>query len=194
MSPQEWLKVLRVGYLQGFIRQGGSSVKFGVVENPQDLNTVVQGVADIAQTEGYLTVQVEARRTKVQLIELLFHELARQIDWDRLAYDLLKKLFQDNGRRIPDQMDAFHWSALATMNGLDEASMQRDVNSWLETALYQDFEMSREFRLAMIQLCLAQLDVPRGQSPIAAAIKSWLRGDLKQVTPLKKMLIFQKVC
>ena len=194
MSPQEWLKVLRVGYLQGFIRQGGSSVKFGVVENPQDLNTVVQGVADIAQTEGYLTVQVEARRTKVQLIELLFHELARQIDWDRLAYDLLKKLFQDNGRRIPDQMDEFHWSALATMNGLDEASMQRDVNSWLETALYQDFEMSREFRLAMIQLCLAQLDVPRGQSPIAAAIKSWLRGDLKQVIPLKKMLIFQKVC
>jgi len=193
MSPQEWLKVLKVAYLQGFIRRGGSSVKFGVVENLQDLHMVVQGLMDLSKAEGYLTVQVEARRTKVQLIDLLFHELARQIDWDGLACDLVKKLFKDNGRRIPEQAEECQWACLASLNGCDEMTMQRDVNSWLEAMLYKNFQMSREFRLAMIQLCLAQLDAPYGKSPVAGAIKSWLRGDIKQMAPLKKMLIFQKV-
>ena len=53
--------------------------------------------------------------------------------------------------------------------------------------------MSREFRLAMIQLCLAQLDPSGRQSKEAGAIQSWLRGELRQMAALKKLLIFQKV-
>lgn len=193
MSPQEWLKVLQAGYLQSFVRRGGSTVKFGVVEHPQEMTAIVQGLSTVAQEEGYVTVHVEARRTKVQLIDLLFHEMARQIDWDDLALQFVGKLFQDNKRKMPEEPSECQWSNLASLNGCDEAALQRDVNSWLEGALYQNFQMSREFRLAMIQLCLAQLEAPRGKSVVAGAIKSWLRGDLKHMAPMKKMLIFQKV-
>ena len=71
MSPQEWLKVLKSAYLQGFIRQGGSSVKFVVVEEAQDTKAVVSGIGELACAEGFVTIEADSRQTKVQLIDLL---------------------------------------------------------------------------------------------------------------------------
>ncbi len=193
MSPQEWLNVLKTAYLQGFIRRGGSAVKFAVVEENQDTKPVTDGVGELSREEGFVTIEADARRTKVQLIDLLFREMARQIDWDALAFDYVKKLLKDNQRRIPERREECRWSSLSSLNGCDEATIQRDINSWLEGTLFQDFHMSREFRLAMIQLCLAQLESPDSQSKEAAAIKAWLRGELKQMSALKKLLIFEKV-
>jgi hypothetical protein len=193
MSPQEWLKVLKTAYLQGFIQGGGSSVKFGVVENVQDLSCVIDGVAETARALDFVTIHAEAGRTKVHLIDLLFHEMARQVDWDALAFEYLKRLFTEHHRSMPEQGDECGWNTVASLNGCDESVIQREVSSWLESALFQDFTMSREFRLAMIQLCLGQLEAPPGQSKRAGVIKDWFRGTLKQLGPMKKMLIFQKV-
>ena len=193
MSPQEWLKVLKSAYLQGFIGQGGSSVKFVVVEEAQDTKTVVTGVGELAREEGFVAIEADSRQTKVQLIDLLFHQMAKKVDWEALAFECVKKLFQENNRHIPEQREECSWASLASMNNCDAATIQRDVNSWLESRLFQDFQMSREFRLAMIQLCLAQLDPSGRQSKEAEAIQAWLRGELRQMAALKKMLIFQKV-
>ncbi len=193
MSPQEWLKVLKAAYLQGYIRRGGSSVKFVVVDEAQDTKTVVSGVGELAREEGFVTIQADSRKTKVQLIDLLFQEMSKQIDWEALAYEYVKKLFRDNERRIPENREECSWRCLASLNSCDEATIQRDVNSWLEGCLFQDFEMSREFRLAMIQLCVSQLDPSGRESKAAGVIQSWLRGELKQMSGLKKLLIFQKV-
>ncbi len=193
MSPQEWLNVLKTAYLQEFVRRGGSSVKFAVVEEAQDTKAVVAGVGVLAQEEGFVTIEADSRDTKVQLIDLLFQEMAKQVDWDALAFECVKKLFQENNKQIPDQREACNWGLLASLNSCDEATIQRDVNSWLERSLYQDYEMSREFRLAIIQLCVSQLDPVGRQSKEVAAIQSWLRGEIKQMSVLKKLLIFQKV-
>ena len=193
MSPQEWLKVLKTAYLQGFIRRGGSAVKFAVVEETQNTKPVTDGVGELSREEGFVTIAADARRTKVQLIDLLFREMARQIDWDALAFDYVKKLLKDNQRRIPERREECRWSSLSSLNGCDEATIQRDINSWLESTLFQDFHMSREFRLAMIQLCLAQLEAPDIRSKEAEGIKAWLRGELKHMSTLKKLLIFEKV-
>ena len=193
MSPQEWLKVLKVAYLQGFIRRGGSAVKFVVVEEAKDTKVVVAGVGEMAREEGFVTIEADSRQTKVQLVDLLFQEMAKHIDWEALAFEFVTKLFHENERRIPDKREECSWASLATLNNCDEATIQRDVNSWLENSLFNDFQMSREFRLAMIQLCLAQLDTSGRQSKEAGAIQSWLRGELRQMAALKKLLIFQKV-
>ncbi len=193
MSPQEWFKVLKSAYLQGFIRRGGSAVKFAVVEEAKDTKTVAFGVSDLAREEGYITIEADSRKTKVQLIDLLFHEMAKQIDWEGLAFEFVKKLFHEHQYQIPDHRMESHWSHVASLNNCDEATLQRDVNSWLESALFQDFNMSREFRLAMIQLCLAQLNGSESSSPESKGILSWLKGELRQMSTLKKKLIFQKV-
>ena len=193
MSPQDWFKVLKIAYLQGFIRRGGSAVKFAVVEEAQDTKAVVYGIGKLAREEGFVTLEVDSRKTKVQLIDLLFQDMAKHVDWEALAFEFVKKIFHENKRRIPEQREECSWSGLASLNNCDEDTIQRDVNSWLESSLFQDFQMSREFRLAMIQLCLAQIDASGRRSQEAGAIQSWLRGELRQMAALKKMLIFQKV-
>ena len=193
MAPQEWLNVLKVAYLQGFIRRGGSAVKFAVVEEASNTKPVVSGIEEIAREEGFLTLAADSRKTKVQLIDLLFQEMARRIDWEGLAFEFMKKLFHDHECQIPEQREECSWQCVASLNNSDEPTLKRDVNSWLERVLFQDFQMSREFRLAMIQFCLAQIDEVGRQSKEANAIRSWLCGELKQMSVLKKLLIFQKV-
>ena len=193
MSPQEWFKVLKTAYFEGFIRRGGSTVKFAVIDETQKARDVAQGIGDMGREQGFVTIHADARQTKVQLIDLLFHEMAKQINWDGLAFEFVRKLFLDNERKIPEEREACEWASLASLNDCDESTMQRDVNSWLEQALFQDFQMSREFRLAMIQLCLAQIGSSGVSSKEAVAIRAWLRGELKQMSSLKKLLIFQKV-
>ncbi len=193
MTSQEWLDILKTAYLQGFIRRGGSSVKFAVVEEASDTKSVVTGVEEIAGEEGFLTLAADSRKTKIQLVDLLFQEMAKQIDWEGLAFEYVKKLFGEHGCHIPAQREDCSWAGVAALNHSDESTLKRDVNSWLESSLYQDYQMSREFRLAMIQLCLAQVDEAGRQSKEAQALRSWLCGELKQMSVLKKLLIFQKV-
>ena len=71
--------------------------------------------------------------------------------------------------------------------------VRRDLHSWLERAIYRDPHMCQEFRLAMIRLCLAQLDVGDSSSFLTTAVKEWLRGELRQLSALKEALIFQKI-
>lgn len=193
MSPQEWLNVLKSAYLQGFIRRGGSAVKFAVVEEAQDAKAVSVGVGELSREQGFVTIHADSHCTKVQLIDLLFKEMARQIDWDALAFEYVTKLFREHQWKIPERREECCWSSLASLNSCDEATMHREVNAWLEGSLFQDFHMSREFRLAMIQLCVAQLELPDSPSKESGAIKAWLRGELKQMAALKKILIFEKV-
>jgi hypothetical protein len=53
--------------------------------------------------------------------------------------------------------------------------------------------MSQEFRIAMIRLCIDQLD-PTSPTPfLSNAVKEWLRGELRLISTLKDALIFQKI-
>ena len=61
MSPQEWLKVIKTAYLQGFIRRGGSAVKFAVVEKAQDTKAVTSGIGEVSREEGFVTIQADSR-------------------------------------------------------------------------------------------------------------------------------------
>jgi hypothetical protein len=47
--------------------------------------------------------------------------------------------------------------------------------------------------MAMIQLCMAQLDAGDSDRVLATAVKEWLYGDLRLVSGVKKALIYQKV-
>jgi hypothetical protein len=58
--------------------------------------------------------------------------------------------------------------------------------------LLRDYGLSREFRLAMLRLCLAQLD-PAEDPTLHEAVKQWLVGDLRLVSGVKRALIFQRI-
>ena len=193
MSTDEWLSVIKNEYLQDYVRHGGSSVKFAVADEGGELSEISDNLGSMAKQEGFAVVHTDSRKTKVHLIDLLFFEIARQIDWDELAYQFLGRLLTENGCKTPESKTEFNWSALATLNGKDEAGLRRDINSWLERAVYSDFHMGLEFRLAMTQLCLAQLESAAAKPPLVDSLKAWLCGELKQMSAVKEALIFQKI-
>jgi len=70
--------------------------------------------------------------------------------------------------------------------------LQKEIRRLIENGVFRDYEMSQEFRLAMIRLCATQLD-PNDEPTLSGAIKDWLLGDVARIASLKHALIFQRI-
>ena len=193
LQPKDWLATVRQEYLQRFIRQGGSAVKFVVTESDLDKAYVRTNLTKMAQHDGFSSVHVDAQDTKVHMTDRFFHQIAKLIDWDDLSYTFVSRLLTENGYQVPAERSQFSLTGVAALNERAEPLLRRDLHSWLERAIYRDPHMCQEFRLAMIRLCLAQLDVGDSSSFLTTAVKEWLRGELRQLSALKEALIFQKI-
>jgi hypothetical protein len=193
MRPAEWLAVVQKEYLPSFIRGGGAAVKFVVPTEEIDHGELQQELRSIAETEGYQFAWVDAAKTRVHMIDHLFHEIAHQVDWDDLAFSFTARILAENGFTLPSQRQEFTLHKLAELNGRDERLLRQEVHALPEKHLIYDYQMCQEFRIAMIRLCQAQLD-PHGLSPVPAeVIKNWLGGGLRRIVEIKPALIFQKV-
>ncbi len=193
LQPQEWFHTLRQEYLQRFIGQGGSSVKFVVTDSETDRVGVQTQLVTLAQQEGYACISVDAKDTKIHMMDKFFHQIARRIPWDDLASQFVRRLLQENGYRIPEKKEEFCMAGVARMNERAEPLLRRDLNSWLERAIYRDTQMCQEFRMAMIRLCLGQMDSGSEVPFMTEPVKSWLGGEIRQISVLKEALIFQKI-
>lgn len=193
MRPAEWLAVVQKEYLQSFIHGGGAAVKFVVPTEEIDHGQLQQELQSIAAAEGYLFARVDAAKTRIHMIDHLFHEVAQQVDWDELAFAFVAKLLSAHGFTLPAQRAEFNPRTLAELNGRDERLLRNELNALLEKSLIYDYQLDQEFRLAMLRLCQAQLDA-NGLSPVPReAIREWLRGGLRRLAEIKPALISRKV-
>ena len=193
LQPQEWLKTVRREYLQRFIQQGGSAVKFVVAEHKPVAEWIQTQLDVMGREEGFCTAHVESRDTKIHMTDRFFHHVARLIDWDQLAYDFVAHMLREHGYQIPEDRKQFNLGEVAKLNDRAEPLLRRDLNSWLEKAIFQDPDLCQEFKMAMIRLCLAQLDAGESSPFLTKAVNEWLRGELRQLSALKEALIFQKI-
>ena len=193
LRPQEWFQTIQQEYLQRFVGQGGSSVKFVVTPSETDRSQVQDQLVGLAAKEHYACVRVDARDTKIHMMDKFFHEVARRVPWDELASQFVRRLLQENGYQIPEEKEEFSITGVARMNERAEPLLRRDLNSWLERAIYRDTHMCQEFRMAMIRLCLGQMDSGAESPFMTEPVKAWLCGELRQISSLKEALIFQKI-
>ena len=193
LRPQEWFQTIRQEYLQRFVGQGGSSVKFVVTPSETDRAHVQDQLAALAAKEHYTSVRVDAKETKIHMMDKFFHQVARRVPWDELASQFVRRLLQENGYQIPEGEDEFSMAGVARLNERAEPLLRRDMNSWLERAIYRDTHMCQEFRMAMIRLCLGQMDSAAESPFMTEPVKAWLCGELRQISSLKEALIFQKI-
>jgi hypothetical protein len=196
LDPTHWLAVLRDEYLAEFVSAGGAAVKFAVPGTELPREILWAGLRDAAERLGYQFVLVDAATTKIHLIERVFHELARQVDWDALSYafltDLLTRWLAEQGQPLPEPPYELKLSVIAERLDDEEPRVRAEVERRIWRAINRDYAMSQEFRLAMIQLVLARLD-PSNDPPLTEAVHQWLRGELQRTSALKKAQIFQKI-
>ncbi|MCA9421018.1 MAG: DUF2791 family P-loop domain-containing protein [Nitrospira sp.] len=189
----EWLSILHHEYLGSFVREGGGAVKFAVFPGEDVLKVCHQELEGLAKREGYVLAKVDARFTKAHMIERLFQKIAKQVDWDEMAYRFVQRLLEAHGHQIPPKREEFSLRQVAILNERKEPMLRRDIQTWMEKSIEGDSGLCREFRMAMIRLCMAQLDAGDSDRVLAASVKEWLCGDLRLVSGVKKALIYQKI-
>ncbi|MFQ6028982.1 MAG: hypothetical protein ACE5Q6_15990, partial [Dehalococcoidia bacterium] len=155
LACQDWIPVLRQSYLQGFIKNGGATVKFAVPRETADQQELFQELEHVATAEDFVYISVDAATTRVHLVDQIFHAVAKRIPWDDLAYNFLCKTLKDSSYLVPADPAEFSLAKVADLNGLDVGQMRAIINNRLRENLYRDHEMTEDFRVAMLKLCQA---------------------------------------
>ncbi|MBN1188237.1 MAG: DUF2791 family P-loop domain-containing protein [Dehalococcoidales bacterium] len=192
LKPADWLSVMKKEYLQDFIREGGTAVKFVIPLEGDDFQQIKSGLQGIAEQENYACFLIDAANVKVHLTEQIFFQIARQVDWDNLTLSFLHRLLQEH-YRLPEAQEEFNLKKIAELNGYEEREIRVFVNTRLKDSLFRNYAMTQEFRIAMLMLCHHQLDSEEVPDELCFSIKAWLRGELRLISALKRALIFQKI-
>ena len=191
ISTGDYVAFVEREYLHGYLEGGGAAVKF--VVPPDDAAAVgfMEDFERAAGGAGYVLGRVDAADTRVHLLEQVFFEVARQIDWDGLATVAARRAVADAGYPAPG--DGVLLDELASHHSVDARELKRDVDRQLQRQVHQDYAMVQEFRTAMLRLCQAQLRSGQVGDAEHAAVLDWLRGDLRQISVLKSALIFRRI-
>jgi hypothetical protein len=190
---QEWVATVEGDYLRDFVAHGGAAVKFAVVPSPSAAAHLRAELERVARAAGCQFATLDAAATKLHMIDALFFAVARQIDWDRLAAAVVRRLLTQHGFVAPPEGECLEYGAIARLNQYDESELRRDVRLMLTSRVLRNYAMAQEFRIAMLRLCQAQLEPAEDQQADAKAIKEWLRGELRTIAALKPALIFQRI-
>ncbi len=193
LGVSTWLEILRNEYIDGYVRDGGGAIKFAVLPDNNSLTSLADSLGQDARQDNFVFAKIDARYTKAHMVDRLFHKIAKQLDWDELAYQYVTRLLVEHGYLVPTERKEFTLHKVAELNDRKEPLLRRDLQTWLEETIDGDPSLCREFRMAIIRLCLAQLDSGESDRVLADAVKDWLCGELRLISGVKKALIFQKV-
>ena len=190
IGPQEWLDIFERDYLASFVREGGATTKVLVVET--DVATrLVGALSAVADRNGLLTARVEEAVQRVYYMDRLFGEVARQIEWPRLASDFMRSALRSHGYALPDGDPDV--DKVAAANSIDVGQVRITVQQLLTSSVLKDYTMARDFRVAMNQICRAAAERDDLLTESAERVVDWLTGDLRSVRALRTAMIFERI-
>jgi len=192
IAVEEYLPFLVREYVADYVARGGAAVKFVVPSDDEVASAFCEGFAGAAAHAGYAVASVDAAETRVHLVEQVFFDVARQIDWDGLATVAAARAATDAGYPPPEGQ-ALWMERLAAYHHVDQRELKRDLDRALQTTVQRDYAMVSEFRTAMLRLCQAQLRSGQVSDAEHGAVIEWLQGDLRQISALRSALIFRRI-
>jgi hypothetical protein len=191
LPPEAWFEILRRDYLDGYIPQGGGTVKV-VVAPPQDVPRIRTTFERFAKNRNFEYAHVDAATRKLHMMQGLYNEIARQLPWDDLARRFMAGEIERDGRTLPAD-GQLTIDALAEANDEAKAPILHDLRRILSNKVYKDYSLSREFRAGAFALCKAAYDTSPDVQQEAADVREWLRGDIARMSLLRKMGIYRKI-
>ena len=195
LALQDWLHFIRNEYLEGFIDDGGSALKFAVPVQEDLAPLLKDQFARDARDLGYLVVEVDAGVTRVHMLQEIFFRIAEQIDWRLLARLVVLKLCEDlpyDTRGVDPSGDSPILEKISAANDVPESQVALDLRRRLPAAVTQNRGMSRDFRLAMTQLCITEMG-GTAQNHEAIPLIEWLTGVNRRVSSVRHYLIYNGI-
>ncbi len=189
---EEYLNFLDDQYLSTFIKGGGTAVKFCVADE-MNHSLFKRQLLKRARDKNYFVVQLDSGQTRIQMIDQIFFEAARVVDWASLAEGMSDTACEAAGfaSRALDGVRSIE--ELSKYYDMDQRELQRDVVKQLQTTIYRDYKMVHEFRIAMLRLCQFSLSTGQVSDAEYESINAWLKGEIRYITLLKSARIFRKI-
>ena len=194
LSPAQWLDVIREEYLTSFVQDGGSTVKFAVHTDGASVTETGVALLQAATNAGYLTASIDAKETRVHMPQNLFFRIAEQVDWHLLARKTVLRLCARKGYDISgiDPSRTGILAMVASKAGVSAEFVETQLRPELERAIFSNRGMSRDFRVAMTQLChIAMSDGP--DAPATHPIVAWLTGEQRGISTVLPFTIYTSI-
>ncbi len=193
IDPERWLKFIRAEYLDAFIKEGGSSIKFAVPFDAASKTSIIEGVRKSAEASGYLVAQISAEDTRIHMIDQLFFRIADQMPWPALSQRVINKLaVAAHYAPAPDGTEPLV-DRIAAANHLEADFVRMEIRPKIEGRVTKCSMLARDFRVAASQLCLAELAGDAGGESMTEAITDWLTGRNKAIAAVKPYQIFTRI-
>lgn len=167
----------REKYLQEYIRDGGSKIKFVTGRKGSGKTHFLQLMTRIAQQENYKTVRFSARDIWMHDFREIYLEIFEQCDiMDCLAaagrYLIREMGFDD--REIPEGMKFIDY---LSQNGLGDALTKREIRAQLKQIFLDNPMLDNNFALACSMLTGSILGYPILETQNRDLLLAWLGGD-----------------
>ena len=195
MTLGEWAGFLDREYLSTFIKDGGGAIKFCIPVNEDIRPDLIRTLNSIAVSSDYIAVAVDAADTRIHMPQDIFFAMARQVDWRQIARRFLlgvARCFGYNVDGIDHKSSSNIYVAIAELNGLAPEFLWTVMSPQIQSRVYFNHRMSRDFRLAMLHLCLKE-QISVGQPYEGQPLIDWLTGDNTRVSSVRPFLIYSGI-
>lgn len=190
LTCESYLGFLAEDYLAGYIRDGGAAVRFVIAGSDGVTRRWHAGLAGAALGQDCLYVAIDAAQTKMAMIDQIYATVARRVEWEDLIGRTLRTAWTDIGLPAHDTLTV---SAVAAVQQVDPREANRSIRRQLETTLLGDTTLAREFRLAILRLCQAELGTGDVIETERAAVLAWLRVEPVTLRALRSASIYSRV-
>ncbi|MFN0071317.1 MAG: BREX system ATP-binding domain-containing protein [Chloroflexota bacterium] len=193
IRPGRWLEFLRTEYLDSFIRDGGSAVKFAVPLDEMRRPDIEDGIVRSAHEAGYIVVRASAADIRVHMVDQLFFSIAAQVPWRQLSQAVIAKLAEQAGYLSCTPGSESLVVRLAAANQMDVDLMRIEARKWIQNSVFRQQSLAKDFRVVVTHLCFAELSGgPDGETTIEV-LTDWLTGRNLAVSAVKPYNVFSRV-
>jgi P-loop Domain of unknown function (DUF2791) len=192
LSAESYADFVGKEYLGDYIRGGGAAVRFVVAGSDEVATRWHSNLRGAADAEGYQYVAIDASQVRVHLVDQVYAAVAREVDWRDLAQRQVRAAWENLGL-TPARPAELTVAAVAQYHEVDPREAARSIRRQLEAALLHDVALAREFRLAVLRLCQAELGTGEVAESERAAVLGWLRVEPVALRSLRPASLYARV-
>lgn len=164
-------------YLQEYIRDGGSKIKFVTGRKGSGKTYFLQLLNELAQKRDYKTVQFSARDIWMHDFREIYIEVFRQCDIMDCLEAAGRHLIAEMGFDHRDIPEGMRFIDYLSQNGMGDALTKREIRAQLKQLFLDNPLLDNNFALACSMLAGSILGYPVLEEQNREMLLAWLEGD-----------------
>lgn len=189
----DWIAALNREYLSTFVSQGGAAVKFAVPPDESTGTATLAAVSDAGARLGYVSAVLNARDLRIHMVDHVFFAVANALPWEDLVSRVVSQLVTRAGYESSKAGAGALFEQLAAANGVDSRVLLMELRRTLSSEVFSRHELSKDFRIAMTQLCLGHLSGGPAGDTTKKALVDWITGRNTSIAAVKPYHIFNRI-